>query len=30
MAKSDSYHGKILHVDLSDHHQWIEELGEDV
>jgi aldehyde:ferredoxin oxidoreductase len=25
---SNSYHGKILHVDLSSNHQWVEELGE--
>ena len=30
MAKSNSYHGKILHVDLSDGRQWVEEPGEDI
>ena len=30
MAKLNSYHGKILHVDLSEERQWVEELGPDV
>ena len=30
MAKTESYHGKILHVDLSDSRQWVEEPGEDI